>query len=367
MTRVSVQLSIIVPTYNERDNVVPVVEAIARALPGEAWEIIFVDDDSPDGTAARVRELAASDARVRCLQRIDRRGLASACIEGMLASAAPLLCVMDADLQHDETLLPRMLEQLRGGETELVVASRYLEGGSTGALAQGRVRLSRLANRIASLAYRAPLTDPMSGFFMLKRALMEETVRRLSGRGFKILLDLLLSARRPVRVVELPYHMRARQAGESKLDAPVAWDFMVLVAARLLGRLVPARFISFAAVGASGLLVHVLVLWILFRLLGSTFVPAQALATLVAMTGNFFLNNLFTWGDRRLRGAGLLRGLLTFYAACAFGALINVSLAARVFEWLPGQWLLAGLCGALSGAVWNFAITALITWRARPA
>src|SRR5690349_23079143 len=123
-------ISVVVPTFNERDNVAQLCRKLDATLAGIAWEVVFVDDNSPDKTWQVVRELARQDIRVRCIRRIGRRGLSGACIEGILASSGPFAAVMDADLQHDETQLPKMLSLLEGGKAELVVGSRYVEGGS---------------------------------------------------------------------------------------------------------------------------------------------------------------------------------------------------------------------------------------------
>jgi dolichol-phosphate mannosyltransferase len=355
-------LAIVIPTYNERDNVAPLHAALVRALNGVRWEAVFVDDDSPDGTAQAVRALARTDGRVRCLQRLGRRGLASACIEGTLATSAPCVCVIDADLQHDEAVIPRMLEQLVAEGLDLVVATRYAGRGGLGTLSPLRVRLSRLATRLTHALTRVPVSDPMSGFFLFRRAWFERIMRRLSGRGFKILLDMLLSADAPPRFGEIGYTMRARTHGESKLSAGVIWDFGLLLAHKLLGRMIPPRFISFSAVGLSGVAVHMGVLWLVHRSLQYAFVPAQAAATVVAMTSNFALNNALTYSDRRLHGLRALRGLISFYAACALGALINVALAGWSAE-AGAPWWAAGLLGVVAGAVWNFASTAVLTWR----
>lgn len=355
-------VAIVIPTYNERDNVAPLHAALARALEGRRWEAVFVDDDSPDGTAQAVRDIARTDERVRCLVRIGRRGLSSACIEGTLACTAPCVCVIDADLQHDESLVPRMLDLLTEEELDLVVATRYAGSGSLGTLSPVRAHLSRCATWLSRVLTRVPVSDPMSGFFLFRRAWFEGCVRDLSGRGFKILLDLLLSSPAPPRYAELAYTMRSRAHGASKLSAGVIWDFGLLLAHRMLGRMIPARFISFAAVGASGVGVHMAVLWMAHRVFGVAFVVAQTAATVVAMTTNFLLNNRLTYGDRRLRGFKALGGLASFYAACSLGALINVALAG----WVAASgvpWWVAGLLGVVAGAVWNFASTAVLTWR----
>lgn len=372
----SADLSVVVPTFNEVNNVAELVNLLDRALVGVSWEVIFVDDDSPDGTGEAVRAIARRDLRVRCVERIGRRGLSSAAVEGMLSSSAPFLAVMDGDLQHDETLLPRMLEKLRTGNDDLVVASRYLEGGGLGDWEAKRARISRMATLLVRLTMRAELSDPMSGFFMLRRETLDLCVRQLSQVGFKILADLLSSAPRPLRVAELPYTFRARKHGESKLDALVALEYFELLLDKTLGRFLPVRFLMFGLVGSFGVLVHLAFLGLSFRLLGVGFAVAQLIATVVAMTNNFVLNNVFTYRDRRLHGLGMLRGLVLFYATCALGAAANVAIASVVFEHTQ-NWPLAGATGALVGAVWNFALSSAFTWgrsqksrrrqRARPA
>jgi dolichol-phosphate mannosyltransferase len=362
MACASPEISVIVPTFNERDNVVEVVSRLERCLAGRAWEVIFVDDDSTDGTAALVRRIAGRDPRVRCLQRIGRRGLSSACVEGMLASAAPYLAVMDGDLQHDEALLPRMLETLEQGEADVVVGTRYSQGGGTGDWKRSRVRMSRIATRLSRLIVRDELSDPMSGFFALRREVLEGSVRSLSSIGFKILLDILASSSAPVRIRELPYEFRARRAGESKLDSQAVWEYLMLLADKLFGRYVPVRFVTFAAIGGFGVLVHFLVLAILFRALGLDFTASQTAAALVAMTGNFALNNILTYRDRRLRGWGWLRGWGTFTLVCSIGMLANVGVASWLFASATG-WAAAALAGIAIGAVWNYAMSATYTWR----
>ncbi|MBS0366399.1 MAG: glycosyltransferase family 2 protein [Proteobacteria bacterium] len=355
------ELCIVVPVFNERDNVRALVMELAAVLDGLAWEVIFVDDDSPDGTAQAVRELDLYRARVRCLQRIGRRGLSTACTEGMLASSAPFLAVMDGDLQHDPKILPAMLGLLRGGEVELAVGSRYVEGGSTADWNSRRRAVSRLATRLGHVLAPDELRDPMSGFFMLRRSLLEQSVRNLSSLGFKILLDIFASCGRPIVFREVPYVFRTRRAGVSKLDSLVAWEYLMLLADKLVGRWVPVRFIAFAAVGAAGVAVHLSVLNVSYRALGAAFVTAQGIATGVSIVFNYALNNLLTYRDKRRRGLHWLTGLVSFVAACSIGAVANVSVAAYLFDrHLP--WVIAALGGITAGAVWNYAISSVYTW-----
>jgi dolichol-phosphate mannosyltransferase len=354
------ELTVVVPAFRERENIPGLLRALETALEGLDWEAIIVCDDAFDGTEELVRERAQKDRRVRCIHRIGRRGLASACIEGMLASSAPYLAVIDADLQHDETLMPRLLEAAKREDADVVVASRYMKGGSTGGLASERVRISRFASALSQLLCKE-LTDPMSGFFLVRRSFLERVVRRLYGRGFKILLDLVAAARGEVRVAELPYSMRSRQHGESKLGARVIAEFFMLLLYHMTGRLLPARFFLFGAVGLTGVGVHLAVLTAAFRATGGNFLVSQALATWAAMTSNFFLNNVFTYGDQRLRGARIWRGLASFYIACGIGAFINLAIAEWLYLQSVAYWA-AGLAGALIAALWNFFTTASFTW-----
>jgi dolichol-phosphate mannosyltransferase len=359
---VRTELAVIIPAYNERENIPIVLEALSRALAGIEWEVIFVDDHSPDGTAEVVREIALENPRVRIIERIGRRGLSSACIEGMLATAALYLAVMDADMQHDERILPKMLEQLKRGRLDIVVASRNIGGGSMGEFAKSRVWLSRLGARISKLVCRCEVSDAMSGFFLLDRKFFQLVVGRLTGTGFKILVDLLASSPRPVRLGEVPYHFRNRQLGESKLDVNVELEYLFLVVDKLVGRAIPTRFVVFVLVGSLGLVVHLSVLALLHYRTLIDFSWAQATATWVAMTFNFLLNNAVTFRDRRLRRWRLLRGLLYFYVACSVGAVINVSFA-QFLNVRRVPWYLAGISGMAISSVWNYGVNTVFTWR----
>jgi dolichol-phosphate mannosyltransferase len=356
------KLTIVIPTLNERDNIEPLVARLVSTLPDIAWEALFVDDDSRDGTSDCVRALARRNPRVRCLQRIGRRGLATACIEGVLATASPYVAVMDADLQHDERVLPQMLDVLDSDAADLVVGSRYVTGGDIGNWDRGRARMSGLATRLARVICKADVADPLSGFFMCRREVFESALRRMSGQGFKVLLDLLASSPEPLRVRELPYTFRERHSGESKLDLLIAWEYAMLLADKLVGHIIPVRFALFALIGGLGLLVHLGVLWVGLSILGYGFRAAQSVATVVAMTSNFFLNNQFTYRDQRLSGLALLRGLAVFYLICGLGAVANVGVASYAFT-SSNTWWLAGVAGAVVGSVWNFAMSSVFTWR----
>jgi dolichol-phosphate mannosyltransferase len=363
----SAALSIIVPTYKERGNVAELVRRLDKALAGIAWEAIFVDDNSPDGTWNAVKEIAAADSRVRCLRRVGRRGLAGACIEGMSASAAPFVAVIDADLQHDESVLPRMLGTLTAGTVDLVAASRYVEGGDADSFSGKRGFISKLATRLTHRLVGTELSDPMSGFFMMRRDRFDEIAPRLSPVGFKILLDIAATAGTRLRIAEQPYSFGERFDGESKFNAQIGVEFLGLLLAKMTGDLVDPRFIFFALVGSIGLIVHLSVLGLALQLMPAQpdlFRFAQIIATMVAMTSNFVLNNELTYRDRRLKGVAMLRGFVLFCLIGSVGVLANIDLASWLYIERPVWWV-AGASGAIMSALWNYAMSTLFVWRAR--
>lgn len=369
------QLAVILPTYRERANIAPMVARLDAALQGVVWEAIFVDDNSPDGTADEARRIALEDPRIRVIERIGRRGLASAAIEGMCATAAPIVAVMDADQQHDPALLPQMLGAVEGGEYDLAYASRFAEGASTEAWGRpDRVKASGLANRIANKVTGVELTDPMSGYFMIRAETLRADAHRLSGVGFKILLDILATVDRPLKVKEFPLHFAARAEGESKLDQTVVFEFLVGLYDKWLGRIIPTRFALFGTVGAMGVAVQLGALWVLLKLIAgerfvygnwsesATFNTANTLAAIIAMTFNFVLNNELTYSDKRLRGFGpLLRGWAQFALTCSLGLLTNIGSAA-VLKTIGFHAVVAVTVGIVLGSVWNFALSSRFVW-----
>lgn len=368
------QLAVILPTYNESKNIASMVERLDKALAGIAWEAIFVDDNSPDGTADVARAIGRTDPRIRVIERIGRRGLASAAIEGMCATAAPIVAVMDSDHQHDPALLPLMLGAITSGECDVAYASRFAEGASTEAWGRpDRVKASGLANAIARKVTGVQLSDPMSGFFMLPATVLRADAHRLSGVGFKILLDILATVDAPLRVKEFPLNFAARAEGESKLDRTVVFEFLIGLYDKWLGRIIPTRFALFGTVGALGALVHLAVLYVVLHLFGrelalshypkeTAFIVGQTLAALTAMTFNFVLNNELTYADKRLRGFfPLARGWLKFAATCAFGMLANIGVSTALVR-VGFHPISAALVGIVLASVWNFALSNKFVW-----
>ena len=355
-------LSIVVPTFNERGNVERLIAALEVALQGIAWQVIFVDDDSPDGTAAAVKAIAATDSRVQCLHRVGRRGLAGAVIEGAMASAAPFVAVIDGDMQHDETLLPAMFAALRADRADLVIGSRFLQAdGLDKGLSAIRQMGSRVAAWLGRKALRAEVSDPVSGFFMIRRTLVEQVAQKLSTDGFKVLFDIIASQATPPRILELSYAFREREVGESKLDSRVVVEYAGLVLGKLTNDLLSVRTVLFGLVGASGILVHLSVLYLLELGGHNSFEQAQIIAALVAMTSNYFINNALTYRDRRHKGWRLLSGYLQFCLVCSVGLAANFAVADLVRTYVPG-WIAAGTAGAAVGAIWNYVISTITVW-----
>jgi dolichol-phosphate mannosyltransferase len=356
-------VSIVVPTYNERSNIRLLLAAVATALGATPWEMIVVDDDSPDGTWREVAAAAREGAPVRCIRRVGRRGLSSAVVEGAMSASAPIVAVMDADMQHDEGLLPRMLQTLETTDADLVVGSRHVEGGGLGEWSAARRRMSEFATWSSRILIGKSVSDPMSGFFMTRRGVFDAAIYDLSQQGYKILLDLLTSSPRPLKVVELPYVFRDRRSGESKVEAMIVLEYAFLLIEKLSGGLIPPKFILFAAVGALGLAVHLATLQAM-KLTGAPFLAAQAIATVTAMTFNYVLNNQITYRAERLKGVRFLVGYVVFCVVCSLGAVANISVANLALGRVH-SWPLAGLAGALMSSVFNFGVATRFVWGVR--
>ena len=356
--------AVIVPVFNEAQNIRPLVQALTAVLEGMDFEILFVDDGSTDGSQSIVEELAIEDRRIRLIRRIGRRGLASAVTEGFLATLAPVVAVIDGDMQHDERILPKLISEVAIGGAGLAVGTRYANGGSVGAWAQGRQNISRFATRIASTIMKTQLSDPMSGFFAIRRDLFFAVAPGLSQTGYKLLLDIVASHKEPIKTAEVPYTFRTRTAGESKLDGAVVLEYGELLLEKLVGRILPVKLIMFGAIGLLGALVHMSLLWVALSAASLAFPIAQGLATFGAMTFNFTLNNALTYRDRMLTGFKWVTGLASFCAACSLGAVANIGIGTLLFteSW---SWWISGLAGAAIGSVWNYAATSWLTWRRR--
>lgn len=362
-------LSVVVPVFNERENIRALHEKLDTVLEGLPWEVIFVDDASPDRTAEVVRELARRDRRVRLIERHDRRGLSSAVVEGALAAAADVVAVMDGDLQHDEGILPKLYEEVASDRADIASASRFLrEDGAEGLSSASRLKMSNTGIRLANKAFNLDLTDPLTGFFVVRRQTVLEALPHLSGQGFKILLDIITATAVPPRVVELPFRFRPRLHGESKLDRRVMYDFFLFFIEKKIRPVLPlpARFISFALVNGVGILVHLGTLMVMVGLLGAGFTLSQFMGTLFGMAFNFSVNNAVTYSDQMLRGRRFVIGFGLFCVLCSVGVVANVGMANILHErYTEVSYVLPALAGALIAVVWNYAATRTFVWGRR--
>jgi dolichol-phosphate mannosyltransferase len=337
------------------------VAAVASALGPTAWELIFVDDDSPDGTYKEIAEVAREGLPVRCIRRVGRRGLASAVVEGVLSASGEIVAVMDADMQHDERQLPRMKEILDTTDADIVIASRHIDGGGLGEFSARRRQMSALATWASRMLIGDSVSDPMSGFFMTRRAVFDSAIYDLTQQGYKILLDILTSSPRRLKVAEVPYIFRERHSGESKVDAMIIIEYAFLLIEKATGGLIPPRFVLFASVGAAGLSIHLSVLHFM-HMVGARFLLAQAAATVCAMTFNYVVNNMITYRAERLKGSRFLVGYIIFCLVCSVGAIANISVANLTMREV-NSWPLAGVAGALMSSVFNFGVATRFVWR----
>jgi dolichol-phosphate mannosyltransferase len=356
------ELSVVVPVLNERDNVSRLLNALDPALAGIDYEVIYVDDDSPDDTAAAVRAIAQINPKVRIIQRIHRGGLSSAVLEGFMSSSAPYCVVIDGDLQHDESIIPQMLEAARARGLDLAIGSRNIGDGSMGEFSKKRVALSNLGRRLSRLFIKEDITDPMSGFFLVDRKFLSEVMRNMSTTSFKVLLDMVASARRPVRFVEIGYTFRLRTAGESKLNVIASLEYLKLVIDKLVGHWIPVNFVLFSFVGGAGVLIYLGLVASCLHLLGLQFRAAAIISGSVVIAVNFFFNNALTYRSSRLSGSSLLAGLAAFYVSCLIGLMVNVWVASSLLA-QGTHWVLASIVGIILSSVWNYWITSVFVWK----
>ena len=359
-------LSIVIPTYNEKDNIFKLLEKLKKVLKSINHEIIFVDDNSPDGTSAVIKDCMKKSSKIRLIHRIGRKGLAGAVIEGVFAANADLVAVMDCDLQHDETKLLDMINLFSKNKSlDIVIGSRFTETGEISEKAFSKIR--ELGSKATTLIIKKVLniasTDPLSGFFMVKKVAFLKSSENLQTQGFKVLADFLATSGKHIEIEEIGYSFKNRIAGESKMSLITALELIGLVLSQILKGRVSIRFILFCMVGLSGIFVQLFITG-LAMLLINQFPTSQTLGIIAAMTSNYFLNNTITFQERKLKSLDLIRGLFSFYLICSLGAFANVAVATYIFGF-SSNWLISSFVGACFGAVWNFTLTSIFTWKSK--
>jgi len=355
-------VSIIIPTLNERENLPVLIGKLQEAMEGRRYELVIVDDDSEDGTWQVAEEFSQRYGNIRVIRRINRKGLSSAITEGFLLGKGKYVAVLDADLQHDHALIGAMLEEI--GDCDLVIGSRYMNQKSVPGWDSWRSRLSRAGTMMAQKLLKQKISDPMSGFFMIRRKIIQEIAPQLFDQGYKILFDILIS-RPDLKIKELPYDFKARLYGTSKLTAAVMFDFADL----LISRAIPSRFnfqfIRYGVVGASGVVIHLLTLYLLHAVIGLQYPVSLAFAIETAMVSNYILNNQWTFKEHRFFGLQWWKGLFNYNLACLLGSAFNLGIGwYLVDKGIP--WFYASVLGIWVGTSWNYLSNRFFTWGAKP-
>ncbi len=359
----STVLSLIVPTYNERENLVPLFESIQRALSDLSnlvYELIVVDDDSPDGTADLAESLAEIYP-VKVIRRINERGLATAVVEGFKQAVGDVLGVIDADLQHPPDVIPNLLREIWNG-ADVAVATRYIEGGGTKGWSFSRKMVSKGATFLSHLLL--PVTrnvkDPMSGFFLLRRDVLDGV--KLMPIGYKILLEVLAKGRAD-SVVAVPYVFTERVAGKTKFNLREQLNYLKHLYHLSQVDKEIRRFFKFCLVGTSGVFVNMGLLWLLTETAGFYYLISAIFAIEASIISNFTLNELWTFRDRRGGTArSVLARALKFNLVSAAGVGINLTILYGLTEAFGLYYLASNLIGIAAATLWNFGLSYLWTW-----
>jgi len=363
--RSAVEISVILPTYNEVENIPLIVPRLEAVLQPFSHEILIMDDNSPDGTYELAERLAAENPHIRVVRRLANRGLSPAVAEGFSVAKGQYMLVMDADMQHDETVIPEFVSRFRAG-AELVVGTRKAHGGGIENWSYFRRFLSWGATKAAEVFLPRACSDPMSGYFGVTRSFYNRIAASINPRGFKILLEILARSR-GATIAEVGYTFRPRQHGKSKLTASVALAYLVALYDLRFGRYLPLRFVKYAMVGFSGIFVNALFFWLGRNFLVLRDSQALVMAILLSIASNFFLNNYFTFRDRTLVGfRNVLWGYLKYNFICLGGAFINYAITMNLKNDFGFNIDFANLLGVAVATFWNYFINLNITWGEKP-
>jgi len=350
------RVSVIVPTYNERENLAELVDRIGKALSGRDYEVIIVDDNSPDGTW-RLAEKLSQKYPIRVIRRTRERGLSSAVIRGFKEANGDVFVVMDADLQHPPEVIPKLLKAIESG-ADVAIASRYIEGGGVKNWYWYRKLISKAAIMISRVALPRirNIKDPMSGFFAVRKEVVDGI--ELNPIGFKILLEILIKGKYS-KVMEVPFVFGLRKAGKSKLSGKTMINYVkhVLRLMKWSGEL--DRLVKFSIVGTSGILVNEGILYGLVRFFGWNKILANIPATELAILNNFLWNDLWTFKD--LRKKPLLKRLFSFHVAALLGAGVQLAVYTLLL-YIGIYYLIANLVGIGLSFVVRFLFNREVTW-----
>ena len=355
-------LSIVIPTFNEASNITLIVDAVMNVLDKRvSYEIIIVDDDSQDKTWKIAEDYTSEYENITCFRRIAKNGLSSAVIDGFMLANGKYVGVIDADLQHDESILIKMHDYCNKG-ADLVIGSRYCEDGSTGSWGAGRKLISKIATKMSQYITSIHTTDPMSGFFVIKKSLFLKVVDKLHIKGYKILLDIIsqLDAKE-TKIVEVPYTFKNRINGESKLSPEVVMQLVDFIYLKAAGNYIPIDYLKFLSVGAIGAILHFTVLYIVYVFFGNSYQISLIIAIELTLIINYFINNLWTFRKKTHKGFKVFLGLVKFNILSGIGGIISYYLSISLFT-AGTNWILASVIGAIVASLWNFNLNKVLTW-----
>ena len=359
-------ITFILPTHNEEKNIISLIKEILCFDKKYLIEIIVVDDNSKDRTQSLVREFSKADRKVRLINRVGRYGLSSAIIEGCLNATGEIIAVMDSDGQHEVKSVYESIDYLLKSDNDLIIGSRFAKGSSIEGLSKKRKKGSSFANNFARFTLSKNyyhLSDFMSGCCAFKRNNCIKYLKKIDVSGFKFLYELLSLSKGTLKVAEIPINFQSRKYGYSKLDYPVIWDFFISAFHSLTRRFIPRRAISFGFVGATGILVHLFVVYFLLAITKLNFFQVLPIAGVSAASSNFFINNFLTFRNARLKGVYLISGLMKFLIVSSIPLLANVGLASSFYQYVTPNKFLSQMAGIVVVFIWNYAASSKFVWK----
>ena len=356
--------SIVLPTYNEANNIKIIINELIKLLEKNyVYEIIVIDDNSPDHTWRIVEEEYINYQNIFCFRRIKKRGLSSAIVDGFMLSKFNNMIVLDSDLQHDLKIIPNIIDKL-SNNFDLVIGSRYINNDSMKDWNFFRRLLSQFATKISNFIQDSITTDPMSGFFGIKKKLFLEVVNQLDIKGYKILLDIVavLKNKKNFKNIDIPYKFKERIYGESKLTGEILIESLDLIYSKLFGSILPVNFIKFITVGSFGALIHFSILFFLYKFLDYSYSFALICSIEFSIIFNYFLNNIWTFRFVKLFGKQNLIGLIKFNLFSGIGGIIAYLVSQNLYN-LDFNWVISSLLGAIVASLWNYNLNKIMTWR----
>ena len=359
-------ISIVIPTFNEVENIIPLLKNLTYIVNNFEYEIIVVDDDSPDGTSNEVNKYMKSDNRIKLITRIGRSGLSSAIKEGLIFSQGKYLLVLDGDGQHHPSFILNMLEKIKKNQCDIVIGSRFLNTSKLEGLSNERSLGSKFANKMARLSLHkeySKLTDYLSGCFCLEREKTNKLIKKIEINGFKFLYELLSLSKGKLAVNEVPLIFKKRRFGNSKLDIAVVWDFLISIIHNLTLRILPRRAISFGMVGISGVFVQLFITSLLVEIFLVEFYDALPFAVIIAATSNFLINNQVTFRSDRLKNSALLIGLLKFLIVASLPVIANVGITTAFYKYISADTFVAQIAGIVIVYAWNYLASSSFVWK----